>query len=432
MLKKSVIVFLALTSALANGAEELDSVALPNLLFQATEASGRLQRNGNIFEIVNYADSSDSKSPYVPKQEKSLENLNAEVINYENISLIMLSKIFPSNVISKEKIKLPFIFYEKKSKEQFKLSDGFYKEGACKGLGFFEAKYKDKCINSGYEPLFEASTDLLINKNLLNYYLYRSLPRLFGFRSYASSEGFSEVLSPVDKHLYSSELKRSIREQEAFAELFPKCKNPDCRIFEFKSESLEHLKYANNKDNAEANLPLYTIINKDGSCEFKLRNTLLSDSDFVNYDFYSEIELAALRDLGFDIIPQLYYGSSIYSSGSRAQIQKIVLNKGYFSWDDILKIYDEEKISSIPLSIGTHIYGNYNEVRQQASIASVGYGSTGVRIDGAGNSFILPKQSVIIENGINSTGIAVNYGSNSKLDIDGFVSANRRGGSFGF
>ncbi len=428
MLKKSVIVFLALTSALANGAEELDSVALPNLLFQATEASGRLQRNGNIFEIVNYADSSDSKSPYVPKQEKSLENLNAEVINYENISLIMLSKIFPSNVISKEKIKLPFIFYEKKSKEQFKLSDGFYKEGACKGLGFFEAKYKDKCINSGYEPLFEASTDLLINKNLLNYYLYRSLPRLFGFRSYASSEGFSEVLSPVDKHLYSSELKRSIKEQEPFAEIFPKCKNPDCRIFEFKSESLEHLKYANNKDNAEANLPLYTIINKDGSCEFKLRNTLLSDSDFVNYDFYSEIELAALQDLGFDIIPQIYYGSSIYSSGSRAQIQKIVLNKGYFSWDDILKIYDEEKISSIPLSIGTHIYGNYNEVRQQASIASVGYGSTGVRIDGAGNSFILPKQSVIIENGINSTGIAVNYGSNSKLDIDGFVSANRRGG----
>lgn len=428
MLKKVAIVFLSLASALANGAEDVDSAVLPNLLFQAKEASGKLQRNGNIFEIVNYADFLDSKSPYVPKYEKSLENLNAEVINYENISLIMLSKIFPSNVISKEKIKLPFIFYGEKFKEQFKLSDGFYKKGACRGLGFFEAKYKDKCINSGYEPLFEASADLLINKNLLNYHLYRSLPRLLGFRSYASSEGFSEVLSPVDRHLYSLELKRNIREQDSFAELFPDCKNPDCRLFEFKSESLEHLRYAHDKDSTEANLPLYAIINKDGSCEFKLRNTLLSDSGFVNYDFYSEMELAALQNLGFDITPRLYYGSSIYSSGSRAELQKIVLNKGYFSWDDILKLYDEDKISSIPLSIGTHIYGNYNEIRQQASIASVGYGSTGVRIDGSGNSFILPKQSVIIENCINSTGIAVNYGSSSKLDIDGFVSANRRGG----
>ncbi len=428
MLKKIVIACLSIASAAVSGAEDFDSVALPNLLFQATEASGKLQRNGNIFEIVNYADSLDVKSPYVPKQEKSLENLNAEVINYDNLSLIMLSKLFPANVVSKEKIKLPFIFYENKFKEQFKLSDGFYKEGACRGLGFFEAKYKDKCINSGYEPLFEASADLLINRNLLNYHLYRSLPRLLGFRSYATSEGFSGVLSPVDKHLYSLELKRNIREHDSFAELFSNCKNSDCSFFEFKSESLEHLKYAHYKDNTEKNLPLYTIINKDGSCEFKLRNTLLSDSSFVNYDFYSEIELAALQSLGFDIIPQLYFGSSIYSSGSRGDLQKIVLNKGYFSWDDILKIYNEEKISSIPLSIGTHIYGNYNDVRQQASIASVGYGATGVRIDGAGNRFILPKQSAIIENGVNSTGIAVSYGSNSKLDIDGFVSANRSGG----
>lgn len=427
MLKKIVIAFLCISTALAKGAEIHDSSMLPKLLYQAKEASGQLQRNGNIFEIVNYEDIVDLKSPYAPENKQGLKNLKLEAVNSNNVSLIMLSRLF-SSIDHQEKIKLPFIFYEGNFKEQFKLFDGFYQEGECKGLGFFEAKYKGKCIRSDYEPLFEASAKLLTNENLLNYHLYRGLPQLLGFRSYANSQGFTQVLSPVDEHLYSLELDRNIKPQDKYIDLFSNCKSSECNLFEFKSEALEILNYVHGKKDKVVNFPLYTVINKDGSCEFKLRNTLLSDSEFVNYDFYSEIELAALHDLGFSIIPQLYYGNSIYSSGTVDERQKIVLNKGYFSWDNSLKIYDEDKVSSVPLSVGTHVYGNYNEVRQQAAIASVGYGATGVRIDGVGNSLILPKQSVIIENGINSTGIAVNYGSNTELDINGFVSANRKEG----
>lgn len=433
MKKALLLIALSLTVNVALATESYDSSVLPKFLFQSKNSSGAF-KNDNLFEITNPSGLDEAKAFYKGRPlgfklpENPLVNLNFERLNNENVALTMLSKLFASGANQGKKYELPFVFYMSDELTPLRVVDGIYAAGPCKGMGYFEAYFKDKCEVSPRMPLFDGSYKLLLDNDLFDYNLYRTLPKLFGLKSNAGPSGFSSILSPLDTHLYSHKLGRLVLPLEKYSQIFSSCMSDACKIFEFKGENVARVGNFNDLDEYDDDFPLFLHLKDDGSCEFTLRNTLLSNSEYVNYDFYSEIELAVLNDLGYDFDPRRFYGNSIYTSGFAELPRNIVLNRGYFYWDRDLKSYDNDKLSSVPLSVGTHIYGNYNNVRQVATIASVGYGATGVRIDGVGNSLIIPKNTAILENGEKATGIAVRYGSNTTLGIKGYVSASRRDG----
>lgn len=154
-----------------------------------------------------------------------------------------------------------------------------------------------------------------------------------------------------------------------------------------------------------------------------LRNTLLSDDQYKNYTMLSELEMAVLRDIGYVIEPREFYGSSIYSFGRPGFRITRTVNRDYGFYDHKTGQYQIKKPSQVPLSIGLHVYGDYNDVIQTSKISSVGEGSLGVRIDGSYNYYYQTPKSSIITNGESSSGIGFTYGSRNDAYISGYVGA---------
>jgi hypothetical protein len=125
---------------------------------------------------------------------------------------------------------------------------------------------------------------------------------------------------------------------------------------------------------------------------FRLRNTLLSGDGFRNYQVPTEVELAALIDLGYDVDLSRAYGRSVYGDGTT------VLNGSGF-------------MSSLPHGVGLHVYGSFNTVTQEGDLSASGAGGVGVRIDGRGNSVIISGDCEVKGAGPGGVGILVAYGS---------------------
>lgn len=167
---------------------------------------------------------------------------------------------------------------------------------------------------------------------------------------------------------------------------------------------------------------------QDGNVSFNIPYALTSHEDYINTGFYSETELLVLKDLGFDVRPREFIGTELISRGSPDQRVKNNFNSGFYAYSERTSTYDISHPASLPLTTGLHIGGKFNEVSQSSSIVAIGAGSVGVRIDGTDNSYTLDQDSSIIENGYDSAGIAVTYGSGHELDIRGRVYAGGAGG----
>lgn len=367
-------------------------------------------------------------------------------VNKNHMAFMLFSELFHDYANGAYLYKIPWFVYKTPKNLQLKATDLYYKEGPCAGLGYLEASLKGKCvlkISNDY-GLLESSKDIFNNvdfsdlyegsfKNsqgrILTYNLYRQLPKLLGLKTYADRKGFGNLLSSFDKHVFSIRQRRFVKENDKFSDIYTHCfKSDDCTLLEFRGDAAKKVTKSYEFNDTIDDFPIYVDLRPEGDVNFKLRNTLLSDSEFVNYKVYTELELAVLKDLGYNIYPSEFYGSSIYSSGSKYNLQQVVLNKGYFAWNSSNKLYTNDKVSITPFSVGTHVYGNYNAVRQQAPIASVGYGATGIRVDGSNNIVTLPRQGIIIENGESAHGMSVRYGSNNVLNIKGLIAANNKNG----
>ncbi len=423
-----------------------DNVTISTLLGQTRHYNDFfLKENLFALDALTYPDEIERiykenvTSWHIPKK---IERDNLAV-NSKQTALTMLTWIFREYVSGNKTYHIPIVYHKGSIPPQVKAFDKNYKELPYIGMRTLEASLKKGGINEAGRlyGIIESSSLIpfqsqSINQGLIadqipqngvyqdiNYHIYWALPRLLGFFTNSDKNGFRYPLSSLDNHLYITNLNRFVFSKDSFKNIFKGVKD-DERFLEFKGVSVNSTLDNYNFNPKAKNVHLLVNLDKKGEVSLKLRNTILSDSDFVNYGFYSEVELSLLRDLGYNIYPREFYGSSIYTSGNLNDLQKILITSGYFSWNESSKIYNRDEVSFVPLSVGTHIYGNYNEVRQQSAIASMGYGSVGVRIDGVGNSLILPKKGVIVENGVGATGIAVTYGKNNILDLKGVITAN--------
>ena len=137
---------------------------------------------------------------------------------------------------------------------------------------------------------------------------------------------------------------------------------------------------------------------------------LMTALPYKNYSTFTELELAALQDIGYNINRKKFYGLSIYKSNG------IFTNENNFS-------------SSEPLAIGLHVFGTRNTVTQNGKISVTGNGAVGVRVDGMQNKIIIPSGTEISANGQRGKGVLISYGRDQNLNVDGKITATGDGGN---
>ncbi len=151
---------------------------------------------------------------------------------------------------------------------------------------------------------------------------------------------------------------------------------------------------------------------------------MMSHRVYSNYTTFLEAELAVMQDMGYKIDRRAYFGRSVYGSG-----WMIDNTNGYFARNADGTAYLENTYSAVPLGVGLHIYGSDNTVTQSANILTRGTGATGVRVDGMGNTLIIPEKTEIHADGYRGNGILIAYGSGQTVNQAGTVTASGRGGT---
>ncbi|MBQ1808417.1 MAG: autotransporter outer membrane beta-barrel domain-containing protein, partial [Selenomonas sp.] len=151
---------------------------------------------------------------------------------------------------------------------------------------------------------------------------------------------------------------------------------------------------------------------------------MMSHRDYSNYTTFLEVELAVLQDLGYKFDRKAYFGRSIYGNGGT-----IVNNQGFFQRNAEGTNYLDNTYSVVPLGVGLHIYGSNNTVNQNANILTIGTGAVGVRVDGTGNTLIVPAGTEIHADGRRGNGLMVSYGNGHTVEQAGTITALGDGGT---
>ena len=151
---------------------------------------------------------------------------------------------------------------------------------------------------------------------------------------------------------------------------------------------------------------------------------MMGHRDYTNYTSFLEVELAVMQDLGYDFDRKAYFGRSIYGNGGT-----IINNQGFSQRNAEGTAYLKNTYSVVPLGIGLHIYGANNKVTQNANILTAGTGAVGVRVDGTGNTLIVPQKTEIHADGRRGNGLMVTYGNGHTVEQAGTVTAAGDGGT---
>lgn len=348
-------------------------------------------------------------------------------------------------------IRIPLVITADKNRESFFYDSTIQSDNSCNGYGIAEAyikgcelfsKDRTDFLEIAYHPDLKMSDEpfqlnQIPNNNLKESYSYKllsTIPQLLGFRSSINTKGYLAPLSSLDKVLYSDFLNNNVYEGLIFSDIQPNCfvnSNESCGLY-IKTDDFKTLfSLRNEKDNnIRLNTKDYPYIHYALYLKpyVNLPRTILSSGSFINYGFYTQLELEILKAIGYNVNTKEFFGNSLFSSGSPTNRQHVTFKTGFSAWSDENKDYKTDLASRVPLSIGSTIYGSYNDVIQEGTIASVGFGSIGIRVDGNFNTITVPKKTSIIENGINSSGIAVTYGRDNVISVDGNITASSEGG----
>ena len=377
----------------------------------------------------------------------NVTNLSAEHKQFVDVNtLSLLTYLFKHYFDDKQSYTIPFVVNN--DHRQSKGYAHLVKNNlTCNGMTPLEAKIKQKCnlkeddfgfLQINYQKTLGLSLAKFQLKQILDngineaysHKLLKSLPNLLGFTTNVSAKGFAAPLSSLDKNLYSHTLKQKLKVNTTLEKLKASCsleQSQNCELY-FGGENTNRLFVKNTNDPLKRDQKItfdniQVLFDKYSNAYLNLRNTILSNSSFINYGFYTLAELNVLKDLGYELDTEDFVGTGIYQSGTNNELLAHDINKGFYAFSDTTHEYQPDKPSKIPLSIGTHVYGNYNEVHQNSNIASIGFASVGIRVDGSYNNIVVPKNTTIIENGFNSSGIAFTYGRDNTLDIEGNVEA---------
>ena len=108
----------------------------------------------------------------------------------------------------------------------------------------------------------------------------------------------------------------------------------------------------------------------------ELDRSLMSHQNYRNYSSFMEAEIALLQDLGYRIDRNLFYGQSLYLSGTLSSPLAAKVNTAH---TDV----------SGTLGVGLHVYGSYRDIAINAPLKVTGLSGTGIRLDGTGNTLAI-------------------------------------------
>jgi hypothetical protein len=143
---------------------------------------------------------------------------------------------------------------------------------------------------------------------------------------------------------------------------------------------------------------------------------------FQNYPMLIEVELAALKDIGYDLDLKKFFGRSLYTGGTESN-RRIVTNEDPFfarSQNDYL--LDQPNYSTY--GVGLHVFGDYNDVTQKANILADGVAAAGVRIDGIYNNLRINPSVTVTAKGERGTAVLLAFGTGHNVIHQGTIAAS--------
>lgn len=151
---------------------------------------------------------------------------------------------------------------------------------------------------------------------------------------------------------------------------------------------------------------------------------LMSHEPYTNYTTFTELELAAMQDMGYALDRRNFYGYSIYNN----DLTHFVNENGYSARNDSGTGYLKDTYNNTAFGVGLHIYGGRNTVMQAADILTMGTAAIGIRVDGQQNHLTIPKGVKVYANGEQGTGVLVSAGRNQQIAHSGDIRAMGEGG----
>jgi len=146
---------------------------------------------------------------------------------------------------------------------------------------------------------------------------------------------------------------------------------------------------------------------------------MMSHVAYSNYTSFMEVELAVMQDLGYKFDRRNYFGFSEYDNNL-----SYTNTNGYSARNPEGTAYLPGVYNQTPLGIGLHVYGSNNNIIQAADILTIGDGAAGMRIDGAGNTVTIAKDTSVRSDGYRGIGALIAYGNSQVLNQAGTISAN--------
>lgn len=149
-----------------------------------------------------------------------------------------------------------------------------------------------------------------------------------------------------------------------------------------------------------------------------LPRILMSHNLYRSYNTFTEVELAVMQDMGYQLDRRNYFGYSVYGDGNT-----VTNTNGYWARNTAGTDYLKGQYNDTPLGIGLHIYGSNNTITQAADIMTSGTGAVGILVDGTGNTVNLAENVNVRVDGKNGSGLAVLYGKNNVINQYGTITA---------
>ncbi|MEG2342655.1 MAG: autotransporter domain-containing protein [Acidaminococcaceae bacterium] len=152
---------------------------------------------------------------------------------------------------------------------------------------------------------------------------------------------------------------------------------------------------------------------EDGNPEFShfQIGALMSHETYANYTTFTEVELAAMQDMGYLFDRRNVYGASVYNSGLN-----YVNNNGYTARNASGTLYLPGVYNTTAFGVGLHIYGGQNTITQAADILTAGTAAIGIRVDGQENKLTIGQGVKVYANGAQGTGLLVSAGRNQQIN----------------
>jgi len=135
---------------------------------------------------------------------------------------------------------------------------------------------------------------------------------------------------------------------------------------------------------------------------------LITLEEFRNYPFLTELELAIMQDLGYDIDRSNFFGRSFYQDGNIGD--PVIVNNNGFN-------------STATYGVGLHVKANQLNILQNVDLISEGAGGAGIRIDGRNNLVTIGQNVNIAANGDFGAGVVVSNGIGNVLVHRGSIEA---------